>query len=328
VVTQFAFSTGGLPDDKRFSAYCDEINKWSCGLEFRVEDNASFQADFSFRRAGATGFMVHTSTAMGSARTSRLIRDGDDSLLVMMLLSGRAQQIQSDSENILQAGDAIICDSAYPGEFNIIDQSSFAMMKFPRSKLSLRLPGRRGFAAARLDQDIAARRLLFGYLTGTHDVDLNGSVYATQLHEDHMIDVVALALGAEGEIGLPNRRPGAKTVRLAAIMREIEQSAADQTFNASYVAVRLGITVRYLHYLLEPTGRTFSEHVLDYRLARSAELLRDPSQSARKIADIAYAVGFRDLSYFNRVFRRRYGGTPSDMRLAREVRINPQSRSS
>jgi AraC-like DNA-binding protein len=42
--------------------------------------------------------------------------------------------------------------------------------------------------------------------------------------------------------------------------------------------------------------------------------LRNPQFSARSISLIAYDVGFGDLSYFNRVFRRRYGVTPSDIR--------------
>jgi AraC-like DNA-binding protein len=36
--------------------------------------------------------------------------------------------------------------------------------------------------------------------------------------------------------------------------------------------------------------------------------------AGRPISAIAYDVGFRDLSYFNRTFRRRYGTTPTDAR--------------
>ncbi len=36
--------------------------------------------------------------------------------------------------------------------------------------------------------------------------------------------------------------------------------------------------------------------------------------ASRKIADIAAAAGFNDLSYFNRTFRRHYDATPSAMR--------------
>jgi AraC-like DNA-binding protein len=90
----------------------------------------------------------------------------------------------------------------------------------------------------------------------------------------------------------------------------------DHTLDATTAAARLGITVRYVHYLLEPTGRTFAEHVLDRRLMRIWQILRDPQHVTRRIADIALEVGFKDLSYFNRVFRRKYEATPTDIRRA------------
>ena len=40
----------------------------------------------------------------------------------------------------------------------------------------------------------------------------------------------------------------------------------------------------------------------------------DPGR-ARKVSDVAYTVGFNDLSYFNRSFRRRFGTSPSGMQM-------------
>jgi AraC-like DNA-binding protein len=45
-------------------------------------------------------------------------------------------------------------------------------------------------------------------------------------------------------------------------------------------------------------------------------MLSDPLQTNHRISAIAYAAGFSDLSYFNRAFRRSYGATPSDVRVA------------
>ena len=86
--------------------------------------------------------------------------------------------------------------------------------------------------------------------------------------------------------------------------------------SAGLVAARLGVTPRYVHLLLEETGRSFSHHVLERRLERAAALLRDPQWSHRKVADIAAEAGFNDLSYFNRAFRRHFLRDPSDIREA------------
>ena len=42
--------------------------------------------------------------------------------------------------------------------------------------------------------------------------------------------------------------------------------------------------------------------------------LTDPRRASEKISTIAFDAGFGDVSYFNRVFRQRYGDTPSGVR--------------
>ena len=61
-------------------------------------------------------------------------------------------------------------------------------------------------------------------------------------------------------------------------------------------------------------GTTFSEYVLEQRLALARRLLADPRQRREKIASVAFAAGFGDLSYFYRAFRRRYDELPTDVR--------------
>jgi len=49
-------------------------------------------------------------------------------------------------------------------------------------------------------------------------------------------------------------------------------------------------------------------------------MLSDPRFSDRTIGSVAFDVGFGDLSYFNRTFRRHYGATPGEIRQsAREL---------
>jgi transcriptional regulator GlxA family with amidase domain len=66
--------------------------------------------------------------------------------------------------------------------------------------------------------------------------------------------------------------------------------------------------------LLEETGQSFTEHVTERRLWRAYAMLSDPACSQLRIIDIALAAGFSDVSNFNRLFRRRFGETPSGIR--------------
>ena len=310
------FSTDALPKHQRFPAYCEEILRPSCGLELRTADQSGFRAHLEFRRVGMIDIMSNTLTAIDTARTANLVRDGDDALLVMLLLDGHAYQTQLGEDHELHAGDAIICDSAYPGEFNLLTNSRLLSLKVPRTKFGALLPHMSRFAGLTPSRDRVALRLLSDYLVGTFDVDFGGSDEVAQLHQDFIIDLVALALGTEGDTRALAEQRGGQAVRRAAVVQAIAASMADPALDATMVAARLGITVRYVHHLLQPTGRSFSGHLLDKRLARAVELLCETGQRHRKIADIAFEVGFKDLSYFNRTFRRKYGGTPTELRQA------------
>ena len=58
-------------------------------------------------------------------------------------------------------------------------------------------------------------------------------------------------------------------------------------------------------------GASFAQHLLRYRLERARERLAHPGALAK---EVAYAVGFNDLSYFAWAFKRQLGLTPSEYR--------------
>lgn len=68
---------------------------------------------------------------------------------------------------------------------------------------------------------------------------------------------------------------------------------------------------RFCHVFREEQGMSFGQHLLQYRLARASEQLADPAVLAKKVA---YSVGFNDLSYFARAFKRQLGVSPSRYR--------------
>lgn len=51
------------------------------------------------------------------------------------------------------------------------------------------------------------------------------------------------------------------------------------------------------------------ELVREFRLQRAAELLK---KHAGSVAEVAFEVGFNNLSHFARVFRERFGAAPSE----------------
>ena len=101
---------------------------------------------------------------------------------------------------------------------------------------------------------------------------------------------------------------------LAAVLEHVERRLDDPELSVAEVAAHFRISKRYVHKLFEPTGESFSAHVLRCRLERVASDLADAENARVSIAEIAYRNGFSDLSHFNRRFRARFGATPRDIR--------------
>ena len=313
---KISFATGRLPERDRFPMFCEEVVRRYTGLDLNAKDRRGFQAALELRRIGAIDIGRIATSPVNSARTTSLVRDGDDGLLVTLLDCGHACQTQGCADQTLEPGEGLVCDCGYAGELNFVADSEFWNLKIPRHKIERMFARPMCFAGAKLDKDIAARRLLLGYIREAFNLDVAASARATQLYEQHIVDLIALALGADGDVRAAAEENGLRSVRLSAILREIERKSGDPGLNAIAIARRLGVTPRYVHYLLEETGKSFTHHVLERRLGKAAALLREPGRRSAKIAEIAGEVGFNDLSNFNRAFRRRYGIRPSDVRNA------------
>jgi AraC-like DNA-binding protein len=108
------------------------------------------------------------------------------------------------------------------------------------------------------------------------------------------------------------------TLSLLSIKADIEAGLGQPTLSLEQLATTHGVTARYFQKLFEAEGRTFSDYLLERRLERAYQALRNRREASRSVSSIAFDVGFGDLSYFNRTFKKRFGATPRDVRASFE----------
>lgn len=85
----------------------------------------------------------------------------------------------------------------------------------------------------------------------------------------------------------------------------------------SKVASLCGMTpFQFSRHFKQTYGMTFQEFLIRRRMTEAVRLLKNPSAS---VTDVCYTVGFRDLSYFTRTFRRYVGMTPSRYKMDLEA---------
>jgi AraC-like DNA-binding protein len=105
--------------------------------------------------------------------------------------------------------------------------------------------------------------------------------------------------------------------RLSPVKTYIEDNLGNSELDVGAVAGVIEVTPRYVQKLFQQEGTTFSRYLLERRLLTAKKRLTNRHDS-RAISTIAYEVGFGDLSYFNRTFRKRFGMPPSQIRNCRE----------
>jgi two-component system response regulator YesN len=89
------------------------------------------------------------------------------------------------------------------------------------------------------------------------------------------------------------------------------ENEIDQEMTLHAVADRLYVNSSYLSRLFkQETGKAFSTYVLERKMERAKAIL----QEGARVYDAAAGVGYRDVSYFTRVFRKYWGVTPGEVR--------------
>jgi AraC-like DNA-binding protein len=122
-------------------------------------------------------------------------------------------------------------------------------------------------------------------------------------------------LGNEGGAGSDLKGPRiARAHRLQAARQFIEDNLHRPNLAPAAVAQALGISLRQLHMLFEPTGQSFSRYLLARRLkAARAQLASHPD---RPVNEIALACGIRSSTVFYRGFGKAFGMNPTEYRLS------------
>jgi len=218
---------------------------------------------------------------------------------------GEARPVQAGDINVLRRDRRCLTVAAEP--------SALLNIAIPRDRLVDSLTGHDSLLGTRT-MSAPAARLLYTYAMTLLTDDREPAAEEEAVFAAHILDLAALLLGPRRDAAETARKGGVRAARRQAIRADIAANLADPALSLDWLARRHSLSPHYVRALFYDEGTSFTDHVLGARLARVCTLLRDPAMSGHTIAALALMAGFGDISWFNQVFRRRYGMTPSDMR--------------
>jgi AraC-like DNA-binding protein len=295
--------------------WCDFRGRHVIRTRIEPASDAEFDAQGTFW--AVPGLRVHWSSYSAGARVLRLyelISANDDN--VALLIDRRGTTVFS------QAGHVVALER---GGGVAVLQTEPATMAFPRAHyMAVMAPLKtlqpftcciEDQAGHHLSSKTEALRLLAGYVDLLRREPLSDRRNIASVSA-HIHDLMALAIGATRDGAALAQGRGVRAARLTAIKTHLGENLAMYELSVQSVAARFGLSPRYIHMLFEGEGTTFSTFVREQRLLEARNMLRSPRFARHSISSVAFAVGFGDLSHFNRSFRRRFGASPTEVRLA------------
>jgi AraC-like DNA-binding protein len=319
----FRFSTLALPEAARADAVRELYERTT--LPGKIEPleplpNCRVRADITKLVLPGLGIMAASFCGLRQAARPRgAVSRSEDDFLLAVNLRGASIAHQGDWELRLQDGDAMLATRG-PGGFTIErpTPSRFIGFRVPRDAVAP-LVGKLDDTPIRIvPRDTDTLKLLVTYAGSIVDGQAVHTPELQRLFVNHIHDLIAVVVGATRDGRAIAEGRGLGAARLRAIIADITANLGDCDLSAAAVARRQRMTSRYVHKLFEGEGLAFSAFVLGRRLERAHRILSNPRLGHRSISSVAFEVGFGDLSYFNRTFRRCYGATPSEIRQSVE----------
>ena len=307
-------STREIPARDRSAVVREVLGRQVLRLEIENLPDQTYHVDLNVR--SLAGIKIVSGHIMGGvARRTRALRsDGNDDVAVAFSHAGRYVVSQRNKSCAIRPGDAYLGSTAEDTSFLHV-RSEMTTVFLPRAELAALVPGLEDKFGTTLRMQLTPVRLLRHYVSAfTQPFAIEPALAASLAR--HIYDLVALAAGPARDVAEIATGRGLRAALLQAIKTDVATNPARRGLSVETVAARHGLTARGVQRLFESEGGTFTDFVIHCRLALVHRRLCDPDFAHLHIGTIAYDCGFGDISHFNRLFRRRYGASPSEIRAA------------
>ncbi|HEX5508322.1 MAG TPA: AraC family transcriptional regulator [Pseudolabrys sp.] len=302
------FSTSDLAERDRLPAWRERFGGAVVRVDIEPLTELPFHAKATLRALPGLRTIAWRGSAVRNRRSAALAADGDEAIGLFINLGEKAAVSQRDRDVVLGRGDAVLI--SHDPSVVIPSPEGFVGVIVPRAALASRIKEIDDAVLRPIPRATEPLRLLMSYVQYVRDKLALSTPELRQTAVDHVQDLVALSLHPPDEE--TDNLSAVATARLGAALDRIVDRFDDPDLSLAKVAGVQHISPRYLQRLMETTGIPFTARVNELRLQRAFALLAEGD--SRRIIDIALQAGFSDISHFNRLFRSRFGDTPSGVR--------------
>lgn len=299
------YRTADLAAKDRFPYWHEVMCRHFLPAHSEAASRKAFNARFSMRMLGATSVSEISAPAHTWTRNAEHLRRAPhDEFLLSLMLDGEGCLSQDGREVRQRPGTMVLYDTGRAYRYRLA--ADVIVLKIPRRLLLARTPAAERLTAVPLRADSPLGALAAGLIRQAPGLEL--AAHAPRIGSS-ILDVLAAALDTEA---CGRRGAGSKQLTL---LEEIQTCMLakldDPDLDVASVARTRGISPRSLNRLFASSGTTPMRWLWRQRLEASWCWLREGR--ARRVTDVAFSLGFSDLSHFSRAFKNAYGVSPQSL---------------
>jgi AraC-like DNA-binding protein len=312
---RFSISHRGLARGRAYEAWREGICRGFCRLDVGPAGDERIDCDNEFVLLHSVAIATPRGNSARFARTRALLDDGCDDLVLILATRGKVRVTQQSKIIELATGQMCLTEMNVVGAVDLNHSGGFTTTRFPRSLLLQVAPSAETQIARTLGHDRALSLLIERYAALCTEIGGELDMFGQRAAAQHLADLVGHVVGTDPDDKALLRQRGISTARINLLKAYILARLENPDLTVETVARANGLSERQVQRMFAAAGTTFSDFALEQRLLLARRLLLHESARRRKVSDVAYTVGFNDLSYFHRTFKKRFGATPSVIQM-------------
>lgn len=302
----YRFSSADVKPADRYDAWRSEWQ--TLAPLFVTEPLEEFRVSSELVRLGEIGFLYTDIASQRWKRDKRLVDEGQDGLAVVVNLDGKAAGVAGKTDWLQNPGAAVLVDHSQTSLHDSAGGRSigFSIPRQMATEAGLDVSSLHGMVLSPME----------GAMLTSHMFQVREALPRFALEDApqlgrSMLDMLVLTLKGANRTDSAGFREDPATLLLRA-RQEIQAHLGSPSLTVTNLCRKLGVSRSTLHRVFEAGGGV-QAYIRDMRLEAARHALLNP-ENAERIGDIAERLGFSDAAHLSRLFKARFGETPSDCR--------------
>lgn len=273
-------------------------------------DDGKFAGEFEGRPFGGIGVGKIFSTPLRYIRGAEDIRANPvNNYMLMLMLEGTVAVSQNERSTLANPGDLVIYHQDRPFSLQFDREYSALTFVVPEPIIESRNWSPLSAGACKIGAETANGRFATGLLRQFADISSLDNVVREERIVAGALDLINGAVA--GMIGCSGGQDEQKTKLLESVKQYMIRNIEDADLDLEKICRVNGVSARTLNRLFASQSFTPMSWLWNCRLDASYEALR--LRSVTNVTEAAFSFGFKSVSHFSSVFKKKYGFSPSNL---------------